>query len=130
MSGADTSAQIPADRALRRALGNVVEIVRVLSRIRQLVVHHGQLIVGRLLQAAGGIHNAGKGRRGPTRAAHRTPTAFEVDNGATEIRRNIGISTLLADDAFNAVLVSGPFLVRTDVAATAALHFALKIAGL
>src|SRR5271167_3068955 len=92
----------------------------VLDGTEQLVVHGGELRQGRLLQAAGRIHDTSKGRRRPTSTSDRIPASLEVNGSATKVGSDIRIAALGSYDACNAILIAGTRLVRADVSPSAA----------
>src|ERR1700678_286129 len=119
MGGAEASAQVPTNFALRSTLRDVVEIGVVLDRIAQLVVHLGELRQRRLFSAAGRVHDTSKGRRRPARTSDRTP-ALEVNGRTAKVGSNVRIATEASYDACNAVLIAGTRLVGTNVSPSAA----------
>ena len=118
--GAETGAQIPTRFATRITGRDVVEMSMVHDGIGQLVVHRSKLRQGRLLSAAGRVHDAGKGRRRPTSTSHRTPASIEENGSATKVGSDIRIAAMVSYDADNAILIAGTRLVGTNVSAPAA----------
>src|SRR5208283_4673537 len=89
LGGAEAGAQVPTNFATRITQRDVVEISMVPDGIGQLVVHRGELRQGRLLSAAGRVHDTSKGRRRPTSTSDRTPASVEVNGSATIVGSDI-----------------------------------------
>src|SRR5271165_3955658 len=120
LGGAEAGAQVPTNFATRITGRDVVEISMVLDETGQCVVHHGELSQGRLLSAAGRVHDTSKGRRRPTSTSDRTPASIEVNGSATKVGSDIRVSAKVSYDACNAILIAGTRLVWTDVSPSAA----------
>ncbi len=120
MGGTEAGTQVPTNFAARITHGDVVEISMVLDGTGQLVVHHGELSQGRLLSAAGRVHDTSKGRGRPTRTSDRTPASIDVNGSATKVGSDIRIAARVSYDACNAILIAGTRLVWTDVSPSAA----------
>src|ERR1035437_8205365 len=96
LGGTDAGAQVPTNFATRVTGRDVVEISMVLDGTEQLVVHHGELRQGRLLSAAGRVHDTIKGRRRPTSPSDRTPASIEVNGSATKVGSDIRIAAMVS----------------------------------